>query len=762
MAKLFDIRPDVGISRLLPEWKGMFSKKHLRDDLVAGLTVACIAVPLSLAIALASGVAPAVGLVTAIVAGIVCALFGGTPLQVSGPAAAMAVLVATIVQTHGIAGLLVIGVACGVLQLATGVLGLGRFVKLVPMPVIEGFTAGIGAIILVGQLPRALGLPPPPQSRVFDVITHIGDEIHQTRWGAVAIAGLTLAIIYGLPRVTKKIPAQLAAVVVATITAVALRLDVAPIGEIPRSLPAPHLPSFPSGAAIGPIAASAFIVYALASLETLLSASAVDKMAKGSRSDPDQELIGQGLGNLASALFGGIPVTGVIARSGTNVQSGARTRRASIIHALTLLATVFALAPVMERIPIAALAAVLFSVAFRMLSPASLLRLWRHSRSDGVVYVVTFAVIVFVDLLEGVQWGVGAALVIAAIRLARSRTEVHAVRAGDQYVFVLDGSLTFLSSLEIDRLRSELALLEPGRAAVFDVRAITTVDASGAEMLAGLVEAARARGLRPIVLGLSDDARPRFVTCGLEDAEEVLARDERELSEKLGESAGADTRLHTGLQRYRATIKPRYTQLFERLAEGQKPHTLFITCSDSRINPSMLTATEPGELFIVRDIGNIVPPNGAVQGSSVAAAVEYAVGVLGVRKILVCGHSSCGAMKALRSSEPLPGSLTNLGAWLDKTAARAFVQSLPGSLSTDEVARLNVLAQLDHLRSYPLVSEKIASGELSLGAWFFDLARADMEVWSEAQQRYVHVDHAHEHPHGDLPEPPTSNTRHAA
>src|SRR5688572_31915111 len=155
-----EVRWDLGVRRLLPEWRSMVSGAHLKDDLVAGLTVACVAVPLSLAIALASGVSPAVGLVTAIVAGIVCALFGGSRLAVSGPAAAMAVLIAAVVEEHGLAALLVVGVGCGVLQIVTGVFGLGRFIRLVPLPVVEGFTAGIGAIILIGQLPRALGLTP--------------------------------------------------------------------------------------------------------------------------------------------------------------------------------------------------------------------------------------------------------------------------------------------------------------------------------------------------------------------------------------------------------------------------------------------------------------------------------------------------------------------------------------------------------------------------------------------------------------------------
>jgi carbonic anhydrase len=736
VSKILAPRPDLGIRRLLPDWKAMLSREHLRDDVVAGLTVACIAVPLSLAIALASGVAPAVGLVTAIVAGIVCAVFGGTPLQVSGPAAAMAVLVAAIVQEHGLAALLIVGLGCGILQLATGALGLGRFIKLVPMPVVEGFTAGIGAIILVGQLPRALGLPPPPQSAVLEVITHLKDVLHETKWPALLVTMATLSVIYGLPRITRKIPAQLAAVVVATAGVVALRLDVMPIGEIPRSLPLPRLPSMPGGESIGPIAASAFIVFALASLETLLSASAVDKMAKGQRSDPDQELIGQGLGNMATAMFGGIPVTGVIARSGTNVQAGGKTRRAAIIHALVLLATVFALAPVMERIPIPALAAVLFSVAFRMLSPHTWLRLWKHQRGDGVVYGVTFIVIVFVDLLEGVQWGVAAALAIAAIRLGRTRMLVRGARSGEQYLFALEGPLTFLSSLDVEHLRNEISLLEPGRAIVFDVREVTMVDASGAEMLASLVDDARDRGLKPIVLGLREDARASFLSAGLLDAESVLATDERSLAQKLGKDGGVDARLHAGVERFRASIRPRYSRLFESLAKGQAPHTLFITCSDSRIQPNLITSTDPGELFIVRDIGNIVPPAEAIPGSSVAAALDYAVGVLGVSKVVVCGHSGCGAIEALRSKPKIPEELVNLEAWLVATEARALLGNLPEALHADDVGRVNVLRQLDHLRTYALVSERIAEGKLSLAGWFFDVAKADLEVWSDETKKW--------------------------
>jgi carbonic anhydrase len=393
-----------------------------------------------------------------------------------------------------------------------------------------------------------------------------------------------------------------------------------------------------------------------------------------------------------------------------------------------------------------------------MLSPHSFLTLWRHSRSDAAVYAITFVAIVFLDLLEGVQWGVVAALAIAAIRLGRTRMIVRGARTKDTYLFALEGPLTFMSSLDIDHLRREIDVLEPGRAIVLDVSSVTMMDASGAEMLGGVLNHAREKGLPPFVVGLADGQRERFAAAiGEERAREMIATDQRDLATKIG-SSSADQRLRAGVARYRFTQKPRYSELFERLAEGQSPHTLFITCSDSRIDPNLITATDPGELFIVRDVGNLVPPGHEVQASAVSAAIDYAVGVLGVRKVVVCGHSRCGAMNALRGGG-IPQNLRNLEAWIDRTQVRHLLRSLPAALDVDQVGRLNALAQLDHLRSYPIVAEKEARGELSLGAWFFDVAEGEIEEWSETHQKFVriaephdrdghdHDDHLHDHTH---------------
>jgi len=398
-----DMKLDLGLSFLLKEWKSLLRPQYLKEDALSGITVACVALPLSFAIALASGVEPAVGLVTAIVTGIVSSLFGGTPLAVSGPAAAMAVLVATQVQHFGVERMIFITMLVGILQVVCGVLGLGRYARLIPDTVIEGFTAGIGAIILVGQLPRALGLPPPPDSEFFSVLGHVVEMIPATHLPVLGTTLFSLFLILRLPKYAPRLPAPLIAVVLSSILAVIFTLPVPRIGAIPGSLPSPVLPTIPADWL--PLAIAALTVFALASIETLLSSQAVDRLTKGKPHDSNQELIGQGLGNFCASLFQGIPATSVIARSATNVAAGGKTQRACVIHSLTLLGAVYLFSSWMSQIPIASLAGVLISIAMRLLSPAPLRHLWVHSRFNAAVYLSSFAVVVAVDLIAGVVIG---------------------------------------------------------------------------------------------------------------------------------------------------------------------------------------------------------------------------------------------------------------------------------------------------------------------------------------------------------------------
>jgi carbonic anhydrase len=546
--------------------------------------------------------------------------------------------------------------------------------------------------------------------------------------------------VLGLPRITPRLPAPLLGVMLPTAAVALLGIDVAQIGEIPSSLPPPRLPAFPPAEAWGGIVGSAFVVYALASLETLLSSSAVDKLARDARHDPDQELIGQGLGNLASSLVGGIPVTGVIARSALNVQAGAKTRRSALIHSIVLLAAVYFFAPVMARIPVAALAGVLLSVALRMLNPNKVRILWHVSRTDTVVYLLTFAVIVTVGLLEGVQWGIVAALVIAAVRLGQTHMRVLVTSPKETGRLELSGPVTFLASLAFDKLRAQVEQLHAGSRAVLNLAGVTMLDASGAEMVVDLIGTMKSRDVK--VAAWVTDANVRKCLknadhSGLLDGS--LAATQQEIVRILETQAplSARQRLLYGVEHYRRVHLPKYAELFERLAEKQSPHTLFVTCSDSRLQPSLLTSSDPGELFIVRNVGNMVPPFYAKKPPTGGGAIEYALGVLDVEQIVVCAHSRCGAIQALMRPEDVPAELPSLRAWLEQVEAGELCAKLPSGLGSDDIARMNALLQLDHLRTYPLVRERLEAQNLRLSAWFFDVASGEIEEWSAGRQKWV-------------------------
>lgn len=708
-------------------FKDIFSRRYLKEDVIAGLTVACVAVPLSLAIALASGVEPAIGLVTAIVAGIVCALFGGTPLSVSGPAAAMAVLLASIVKTHGVSGLLIIGLGCGLLQILFGFFGLGKFARFVPMPVIAGFTAGIGAVIFVGQMPRALGLAAPENSATISVIQYVFTNIQNVNLASVGLTLLTLAIIFGLPRILPKVPAILIGVLTTSILVFVLQIPTAIIGEIPNSLPMPKMPEIPSEGLI-PLFISMLTVFGLASLETLLSCNAVDKISRGPRHNPNKELVGQGLGNIATSFFGGLPVTGVIARSALNVQAGAKTRRSSIIHSLVLLAVVYWASTWIAQIPMTALAAVLIAVSIRMMNIREFKEILHVSKAEATVYSFTFITILAFDLLVGIQVGVVLAIAIAAIRAGQTKLEMHEDRSGESARVQLTGNLTFFSSACLENMRTEMtdAKKKGCRKFVVDLSDVPRLDATGAEELIAIIRDNSTDGSKIVLQGV----RPQCQTL-LEkaDHQKVLTHkimvSEFDVQKALYDQTQGITRLIYGINRFRNKKERKYQTLLNQLAEGQQPHTLFLTCSDSRINPNLLTSTDLGELFVIRNVGNAFPPFSTKDISSEKGALEFAIKALGIREIVICGHSNCGAMKAICDNTVLH----------DKPALRYYLESSAFEGLKDEscgdhekAAKLNLMTQFGNLISYPFIKELYQSGELKVHLWIYDLKRADVDV----------------------------------
>lgn len=399
---------DLGIKSLVPEWRRMFDRSTIANDVTAGITVGCVAVPLSLAIALASGVPPEVGLASAAVAGIVGGLMGGTTLAITGPAAAISLLVCEAVQTHGLGTLPFITLACGGLQLATGIVRGGGMAKYVPDSVIAGFTTGIGVMILAGQLPKALDMTVPAGLNTVEVLSAVASGLNSASPTACALALGVIATMQLAPKIHPKMPSALVAVGGATAVTQFGGVSAKTIGALPSGLSAFALcmPVVPPLEALPSLASTVMIIYALTSAETLLSCTALDKLRPTSyKHNPDQELVGQGMANMTAAAFAGMPVTAVIARSSLNVKLQANSRLPSIVQSAFVFGSLAFYSDVISAVPISALAGVLISSGAAMLKPHELETCLAEDKYNMAPYLVTTGGMLTMGMAEGILLG---------------------------------------------------------------------------------------------------------------------------------------------------------------------------------------------------------------------------------------------------------------------------------------------------------------------------------------------------------------------
>src|SRR5580692_908794 len=410
-----------------------YTARSFYSDLAAGVTVGIVALPLSMALAIASGLPPQIGLFTAVIAGICISAFGGSRVQIGGPAGAFVPLLAPIVMKHGPEALVVCALMAGVILIGLGACKLGSLIKYIPFPVVTGFTSGIAIIIMSTQIRDFFGLPNKLPSDFIGKLTALAQNFHPN-WPTVALAlACTLAIWFWPKNIGRRIPGAIVVVVLAAIASVMFdwpnKLGIQTLGtqfgEMPRSLPAPHWPvlSLDEWRALIP---AAMTVAVLGAIESLLSAVVADGMIDDHH-DSNQELMGQGIANIAMGLFGGMPATGVIARTATNVRCGGRTPVAGIIHSLTVLVILLAAAPLAKHIPMAALSAVLVVVSLRMGEWHRFRRLNHWPKSDVAVFLCAFTLTVCIDL----PTAVGASLVLASALLVGRLSELTEVRADD-------------------------------------------------------------------------------------------------------------------------------------------------------------------------------------------------------------------------------------------------------------------------------------------------------------------------------------------
>ncbi|KUI44506.1 MFS transporter [Mycobacterium sp. IS-1590] len=529
----------MNLARLLPNRRDYSElPRSWRRDILAGITVGVVALPLALAFGISSGVGAAAGLVTAVVAGLVAAVFGGSHVQVSGPTGAMAVVLAPIVAHYGLGSIALVTVLAGLLVVVAGVTGLGRAVTFIPWPVIEGFTLGIAVIIFLQQVPAAFGQDSPAGGRTLSVAWNV---VRQADWSSaaktLAVVAVVATLMVVLPRLHRGIPESLASVIVVTVVVVALDISVARIGELPSHLPTPVIPDVDVGA-MRTLVGAALAIAALAAIESLLSARVAATMAPTGPYDPDRELVGQGLASVASGAFGGMPATGAIARTAVNVRSGARTRVAAIVHSLVLLAVVYLATGPVSAIPLSALAGVLMVTSFRMISLSTVTKILRSTRSDAVTFALTAAITVCFDLIEAVQIGVVVAAFFALRAVARrssvTREDLPVPRRpGDERIALLrlDGAMFFGVA---ERISSEIIDTDHPHTSVVIIRLsqLGMLDATGANSLAQIATELEARGITVIIKGVRPEHMRLLSNVGVFES----LRHENHLMDSLDEA----------------------------------------------------------------------------------------------------------------------------------------------------------------------------------------------------------------------------------
>jgi sulfate permease, SulP family len=477
---------------------GLWSRKHIANNVLAGLVVGVVALPLAMAFAIASGARPEQGIYTAIIACLLTSLFGGTRLQIAGPTGAFIAVLSIITAQHGVAGLQIATFVAGIILVAFGAARLGAVIKFIPRPVIVGFTAGIGVIIFVGQWKDFLGLSPAPSGLHFhEKLIVLAQALPTINWATTGLALLALAILIAGPRYLKRIPAPLVAMIAITILQSYFHFrGVATIGSafggIPRTLPSFAFPSIHLAQVIS-LVGPAFTIALLGSIESLLSAVVADGMA-GTKHNSNQELIGQGIANIIAPLFGGFASTGAIARTATNIRNGATSPLAGMVHSGFLILVVLLLSPLASAVPLCCLSAILFVVAWNMSEVPHVIRLVRGSpATDVAVLVITFSLTVFVDLVVAVNVGVILAALIFMRRMSLAvNVEAQVESSADNklpagplpagvVVYSIEGPLFFGAAEKLERTLAHIQ--RPATTLILRMSQVPFVDATGISAL---------------------------------------------------------------------------------------------------------------------------------------------------------------------------------------------------------------------------------------------------------------------------------------
>ena len=690
--------------------------RNLRYDVPASLVVFLVALPLSLGIAIASGSPLMAGLIAAVVGGIVAGALGGSVFLVSGPAAGLTVIVNGLIDDFGWEMTCLITIAAGALQILFGLFRLAHAALSVAPVVVHAMLAGIGITIVLQQIHVLMGGA--SRNSAWNNITALPNGIlhHESR--EVIVGGMVIVILLLWPRLPRRvsfIPGALVAIVGATSVVEAARLEgvdrIMLSAQFFHAIAIPHLPSLAPGGQpwatkVGAIILGVITVALIASVESLLSAIGIDKLHNGPRTNFNKEMIGQGAANVVSGFLGGLPITGVIVRSSSNVAAGARTRMSTILHGVWILLFASLFTELAELIPKAALAGLLIVIGIQLVKLTHIKVAWRTG--NFAVYVVTIMCVVFLNLLEGVAIGLAVAITILLTRIIRAPIEVmpYGAEESKKWRINIDGTLSFLL---LPRLSKALSTVPTGSHVQLTLNA-DYLDGAVSDEISSWRSMHEATGGDVVIIETSParlhhahTTRPRRYFRSKTEEPELLP-------------------LHQG------GCAEVFRPLAE-LAQISKLGVVLLACADAPCMPDVIAASGPGDRYLVRNMGNLVPAD--CSDRSVDAVLDAAFSQDGVSSVVVCGHSSCDAMAALLQDGVYYLS-TPLGRWLDyaQDSLVAYRKHHPvrvsaqahGFSEVDQLGAVNVSVQMERVAGHPIMAAARVGSSLKIFGMFFDTA----------------------------------------
>jgi carbonic anhydrase len=712
---------------IINEIKNAFTKDNLKYDLPAGLVVFLVALPLCLGISMASGVPLFSGLITGIIGGMIVSMLSGSALSVSGPAAGLTIIVLNALHTLGSykAFLLAVLIA-GILQVVLGYLKAGNIGKFFPASVIKGMLAAIGIILILKQIPHALGYDKDYegdfaffQTDKENTLTEILAAMNKFNPGAILIGLISVAILVLWDRPFFKkfriVPGPLIVVLISVlINKTYMILD------SPLLIEEEHLVNIPLTGSIGEffshftlpdfaqlknkdVYLTAITLTLVASIETLLSVEAIDKLDPEKRTTPNnRELKAQGIGNIISGLIGGLPMTAVIVRGSANIDSGAKSKASSFFHGCFLLLSVIFIPSLINMIPLSALAAILLMTGYKLTKVSLFKEIYQQGSQHFIPFLVTIIAILFTDLLIGISIGMVVGALFILKRSAGNSFFLHKKEfaKGNSYSLILSEEVTFLNKAAIAEV---LESFTPHSNVVIDGAKSKFIDDDVLEIINDYKTKALKKNIKVEVLGMSvglKNLKKNTISSPEYHYQELFTNNRKWVESKL-------------------ELDPDY---FIKLNEGQEPFYLLIGCSDSRVHPNEITGTEPGEMFTHRNIANLVLDS----DENLLSVIQYSIEVLKIKHIIVCGHYGCGGIKGAIDgglSGPIDHWLQNVRDTID--IYKLQLESIEDPLErNDKLVEFNVAEQVNNLYNNAIIRKSLAQGSnLKIHGWVYDMRR---------------------------------------